>query len=402
MNYRICTRCIMDTSDPDIAFDDSGVCSHCRVYDQVMKTHVLPGDEGRRRMTAKFDEIRREGQGRRYDCIIGLSGGVDSSYVAWLVKQHGLRPLAVHLDNGWNTEAAVRNIENIVKILGIDLHTEVLDWEEFRDLQVAFLKASTPDSEIPTDHAIVASLYRAALREKVRFIVSGGNYVTELMVPLGWSNGHSDWKYIRTLNERFGKRRLKSFPHYSFFDKTYYFPKLKRIEVVSPLNWMEYDKFAVIEFLKREIGWVPYGAKHHESLYTRFYQAYILPRKFGADKRRPHLSCLVNDGRLTRDQALREIQQPIVDEDVLREEKNFVLRKLGLSDDAFEAIMSAPPKQFFDFPSDTRDPPVYHEVILAAERYWRSIAYLASRAARSPGVVIGAVYRRVRRAISGT
>lgn len=356
----------MDTSDPEIVFDTSGVCHHCHDYDRVIGSYVFHGQAGRQRLDAAVARMKAAGQGKRYDCVIGLSGGVDSSYTAWLVKSLGLRPLAVHLDNGWNTEAAVRNIENIVKILNIDLYTEVLDWEEFRSLQVAFLRASTPDSEIPTDHAIVASLYKAARRENVGFIVSGGNFVTELMVPLSWSNGHSDWTYIRTINQRFGDRPLKTFPHYTFFDKIYRFPYLQRIEVVSPLNWIEYDKFAVIEFMKKELGWVSYGGKHHESLYTRFYQGYILPRKFGADKRRPHLSCLINDGRITRDEALREIQQPAIDESRIEQERDFVIKKLGLSPAEFEAIMASPPKRFFDFPSDTRNPPLYHVALQSA------------------------------------
>ena len=254
----------MDTSDPDITFDDAGICNHCLTYDAVIAEHVVTGEAGRQRMREIADSVRRAGRGKRYDCIIGLSGGVDSSYVAWIVKDMGLRPLAVHLDNGWNTEAAVRNIENIVKILDIDLHTEVLDWEEFRSLQAAFIRASVPDCEIPTDHAIVSSLYRTALRENVRFIVNGGNFVTELMVPLSWSNGHSDWKYIKHINDTFGSKRLKTFPHYRFWHKTFYYPRIKKIEVVSPLNWIEYNKFEAIEFLKKELGWVSYGGKHHE------------------------------------------------------------------------------------------------------------------------------------------
>jgi len=378
VRYQVCTRCIMDTSDPDIVFDDDGVCHHCHDYDRVMRDYVFANDVGQEKLHKAVAQIKKEGEGKRYDCIIGLSGGVDSSYVAWMVKDLGLRPLAVHLDNGWNTEAAVRNIENIVKILDIDLYTEVLDWEEFRSLQVALLRASTPDSEIPTDHAIVATLYKVALREKVRFIVSGGNFVTELMVPLSWSNGHSDWKYIRTVNKRFGDAKLKTFPHYTFFDKTYYLPHIKRIEVVSPLNWIEYDKFKTIEFMKKELGWVPYGGKHHESIYTRFYQGFILPQKFGADKRRPHLSCLINDGRITRDEALREIQQPPIEEETLEREADFVIKKLGFSHEEFDEIMNAKPAKFSDFPSDTRQPPLYYRAWLAVISGLRTLKTVAT------------------------
>ena len=361
--HQICTRCIMDTSDPDITFDADGVCSHCRDYDRVMRGYVFPDDLGRQKLLDAVSRMRTAGRGRRYDCIIGLSGGVDSSYVAWMVRDLGLRPLAVHLDNGWNTEAAVRNIENIVNKLGIDLYTEVLDWEEFRSLQVAFLRASTPDCEIPTDHAITATLFRVALREKIKFIVSGGNFATELMVPLSWSDGHTDWKYIRTINKRFGDKPLRSFPHYNFFDKTYYFRRIRGIELVSPLNWIRYDKFATIELLREKQDWQLYGGKHQESIYTRFYQGYILPRKFGADKRRPHLSCLINARSITRDDALRQIQKPPLDDDLVDQDREFVIKKLGLSEAEFEEIMDSPVRRFWDFPSDTANPPAYHRIV---------------------------------------
>lgn len=391
--YQICTRCIMDTTDPEIVFDQNGVCHHCHDYDRVMRDYVFADGSGQARLKEAVARVKAEGRGQRYDCVIGLSGGVDSSYVAWMVKDLGLRPLAIHLDNGWNTETAVRNIESIVKILGIDLYTEVLNWEEFRSLQAAFVRASVPDCEIPTDHAIVASLYQAAIREGVRFIVSGGNFVTELMVPLSWSNGHSDWKYIKTINDRFGTKRLKTFPHYRFFHKTVYYPRIKRIEVISPLNWIEYNKFEAMKFMEKELGWVPYGGKHHESIYTRFYQGFILPRKFEADKRRPHLSCLINDGRMTRDEALREIQQPPLEEDVLERDKTFVIKKLGFSETEFEEIMNSPPKSFHDFPSDTNRPPRYYVLAVGSVRLARLSKALTQRAAH---LVLALPYRVAR------
>jgi N-acetyl sugar amidotransferase len=349
----------MDTSDSELTFDENGVCFRCHEYDDVMKKHVFLGEEGQRLLQDAVRQIKAEGQGKRYDCIIGLSGGVDSSYIAYLVKQNGLRPLAIHLDNGWNSETAVGNIERIVKILGIDLYTEVLDWEEFRRLQLAFLRASTPDSEIPTDHAIVATLYWQAIKHDVRFIISGGNFSTEQMIPRTWSHGHNDWKYIRTINKRFGGARLRTYPHYSYFDKTYRFPTMKRIQVLMPLNYIDYDKFKAIELMNRELGWVPYGGKHHESIYTRFYQSYILPKKFGGDKRRPHLSCLINDHRITRDEALREIQQLPVDEEMLEHDRRFVIKKLGITEQEFDEIMNAEPATTWEYPTDELSPPAY-------------------------------------------
>ncbi len=202
---RICARCVMDTSDPDIQFDANGVCNHCHAYDAAVASRVFTGDEARRLLDELVDRIRKQGAGKSYDCVIGVSGGVDSTFVAYKVKQLGLRPLAVHLDNGWDSELAVKNIENTLKRLNIDLYTRVLDWEEFKDLQLAFLRASTPDSEIPTDHAIVSELYKTAARIGVKYIVAGVNVRTESHLPAAWSTGHLDWRYIRGLHDRFGR-----------------------------------------------------------------------------------------------------------------------------------------------------------------------------------------------------
>jgi N-acetyl sugar amidotransferase len=301
--------------------------------------------------------------------VIGLSGGVDSTYTAYVVKQLGLRPLAVHLDNGWNSEVAVRNIENLVTRLGIDLHTEVLDWDEFRDLQLAFLRASTPDSEVPTDHAIIATLYRVAKRERIGWIIEGSNIVTEVMLPQTWSRGHGDWKYIRSVGERFGTRPLRTFPHYSMFEGQIGYPKLHGIRRLAVLNYLDYDKPQAIEVMKRELGWEYYGGKHYESVYTRFYQGYILVEKFGFDKRRSHLSCLVNNGRLTRADAVAELGKPTIEPVQLREDRAFVVKKLGISDAEFSSIMALPKKTFWDYPS--------YEADIAArapgcEAYWVS------------------------------
>ncbi|WP_396273931.1 N-acetyl sugar amidotransferase [Hyphomonas sp.] len=355
--YRVCTRCIMDTSDPEIVFDEAGVCNHCHDYERRLAGEVYPGVKGKQQLAKAVAQIKREGAGKKYDCILGLSGGVDSTYVAYVTKQLGLRPLAVHLDNGWNSEISVRNIENIVTILGIDLHTEVLDWEEFRRLQVAFLRASTPDSEIPTDHAIIATLYRLAADHGIRWIMDGSNIVTEIMVPATWSHGHSDWGYIKHLNDTFGGAELKTYPHYDYYDYMVRFPHRDRIQRFPLLNYIDFNKMEAMEIMKKELNWTPYGGKHYESIYTRFYQGYILPKKFGFDKRRSHLSCLVANGRMTRDEALAEIQKPALSEEMEREDRVFVAKKLGLSDAEFDGIMNAERKTFWDYPSSERDLP---------------------------------------------
>lgn len=398
--YQICTQCIMDTTDPEITFDDNGVCNHCHSYDVNIQKYVRRGPEGWAELEAIAAQIRQEGKGKKYDCIIGLSGGVDSTYVAYVVvKKLGLRPLAIHLDNGWNTEIAVRNIENVVTRLGIDLYTEVLDWEEFKSLQAAFVRSGVPDCEIPTDHAITATLYRVAIEEGVRFIMGGSNYATEQMVPRAWSDGHSDWRYIRTIGEKFGAKPLKSYPHYTFFDYAVLWPAIKRLEMVYLLNYFEYNKFEALELMKSELGWVSYGDKHHESIYTRFYQTQYLPTKFGADKRRPHLSCLIKDKRLTRDEALALMQKLPIEEEQAKIDRQFVLKKLGISEAEYAEIIAKPPVSLWDFDSDMKYRPAYFLPAYALVRV-ASDPVGSTRLWVLPRLM--GVARRVRRAIMGS
>lgn len=346
--YRMCTRCVMDTTDPEIVFDENGVCNHCHTYDRMVCEYVVDGEEGLRQLEQIAQKIRKDGQGKKYDCVIGVSGGVDSTYVAFRVKELGLRPLAVHLDNGWDSELAVKNIEETLKRLNIDLYTEVLDWEEFKNLQVAFLKASTPDSEIPSDHAINAILGAMAEKIGVNYIIIGTNVRTESHLPHSWSQGHSDWKYIHEIHRRFGTRPLKTFPHYDFF--TFYRRMFtqKRIEI---LNYMGYSKKEALKVLQDELGWRYYGGKHYESIYTRFYQGHILPEKFGFDKRRSHLSSLVCSKEMTREQALDELKVPTYAPSMQEEDREYVAKKLSLTEDEFSAIMKAPKKSYWDYPS---------------------------------------------------
>ena len=346
--YRMCIRCVMDTTDPDIVFDENGVCNHCHTYDRMVREYVVDGEEGLRHLEQTAQKIRKDGQGKKYDCVIGVSGGVDSTYVAYHVKKLGLRPLAVHLDNGWDSELAVKNIEETLKRLGIDLYTEVLDWEEFKDIQISFLKASTPDSEIPTDHAINALLGNLAQKIGVKYVIIGSNVRTEMHLPRAWSQGHLDWKYIREIQKRFGTQPFRTFPHIGFF--TYYLRMLtqKRVEI---LNYLGYNKKEALRVLREELGWRYYGGKHYESIYTRFYQGYILPEKFGFDKRRSHLSSLVCSGEVTREQALEELKVPTYAPSMQEEDREYVVKKLGLTDAEFAAIMSAPKKSYWDYPS---------------------------------------------------
>jgi N-acetyl sugar amidotransferase len=338
----------MDTTDPDIEFDEKGVCNHCHGYDRQVNQFVLEGEAGLHYSEGLVGKIRLEGKSKPYDCVIGVSGGVDSTFLAYKVKEMGLRPLAVHLDNGWDSELAVKNIEQTLNILGIDLHTHVLDWEEFKDLQLAFLKASTPDSEIPTDHAIAAVLNRTAERIGVRFVIIGTNVRTETHLPRAWSQGHNDWRYIASVYRRFGKGRLSSFPHQ---DMLTYLRRRLTIKTVPILNYLDYNKKDAMQILEKELGWNYYGGKHYESIYTRFYQGFILPVKFGYDKRRTHLSSLICSGEVGRTEALIEIEKPSYPPALQEEDRVYVIKKLGITDDEFEAILDLPKKTYWDYPS---------------------------------------------------
>lgn len=344
----------MDTTDLEIVFDDLGVCNRCKEYETLLP-RLLPKpeqrDAGLQRLVAA---IREEGKNKEYDCLIGVSGGVDSTYIAYFVKKLGLRPLAVHLDNGWDTELAVSNIEKSMKILGIDLYTHVLDWDEFRDLQLAFLKASTPDSEFPTDHAIYALMIRKAAEIGVRYIISGVNLVTEGITGPKMTASAFDWKYIQSIHEMFGTRKLTTnFPRLGLGHFIYY-RLIKKQQLVYLLNYIDYNKAEAVELLKRELGWQPYTGKHHESVYTRFFQSYILPVKFGFDKRIMHLSALVMSGQMTRDDALAELHKPICAPEIIREDKTYVAKKFGITEQELDSILALPPKQNSEYPSSEK------------------------------------------------
>ena len=348
--YQVCVRCIMDTSDPDIVFDAAGLCNHCTGWFARAELCVLPLAERERQLALLVDEIKRHGHGRDYDCIIGVSGGVDSSYVAVKARELGLRLLAIHVDNGWNSEKAVGNIKRILDPLRIDLSTKVLNWKEFRELQLAFLRASTPDSEIPTDHAIVAAFFEASRRHRIGYCLSGINFRTEGIHVREWSQGHLDSRYIRSVYRRFTGGRLVHFPLIPMTTLVRNIV-LHRPRNVFLLDYLDYDKQAAKRLLMENYGWEDYGGKHYESVYTRFYQGWILPHKFGYDKRRMHLSTLVCSGQMTRGEALDEIAAPPYPADWVEPDRAFVAKKLGISPEEFAAIMAAPKKRYGDYPN---------------------------------------------------
>lgn len=348
-----CTRCVMDTTDENIVFDQEGICNHCISHQKKLKSIDFTENQRKVRLDAIVSKIKGDRKGEYdYDCIIGVSGGVDSSYTALIVKQLGLRPLAVHMDNGWNSELAVHNIQKVLSKLDIDLYTRILDWNEFKELQLAFLRASTPDAEIPTDHAIVTVLFETAIKHKIKYIITGYNIVTEAIMPPEWSRGHSDWKYISGVNKKFGTRKLKDFPHRNFW-KIVFHKRVRKLQRINILDLVGYDKASAKDILMDELEWEDYGGKHYESIYTRFFQGYILPRKFNIDKRLAHLSALISSGQMTRDVGLKELEKhPYPSESLMNEDYYYVMKKMELDKYEFQEIMELPIKTFFDYPSN--------------------------------------------------
>jgi len=351
MKYQICTRCIMDTSDPYIKFDEYGVCNHCRTYEQSIKRGLVSGDAGKRELARIITQIKEHGKGKEYDCLIGLSGGVDSTYVAYKLVKFGLRPLVLHLDNEWDSEIAKQNINKTVSKLDLNIEHCKVEWSEFKDLQLAFLKASVPDLEIPTDHAILSLFYKAAKERGIKYFISGSNLATESHLPAAWSTGHRDWKYIKSIHNMFGSIPLRNYPHHTLTDLIYY-KLVLRLHTINILNYMDYNKQEAMATLERELGWQYYGGKHYESIYTRFVQGYILPTKFGYDKRRQHLSTLICSGQIDRNTALSEMEKsPYPSEELLHNDMKIFKEKLGLTDQEYNDLLSLPNKSFEDYPS---------------------------------------------------
>ncbi|MEX1189793.1 MAG: N-acetyl sugar amidotransferase [Bacteroidia bacterium] len=351
--FRLCVNCVMDSSDPDISFNSEGVCSHCQGYPQRKAAFVPSVEEGKGLLEKMVRDCKKAGKNKSYDCVIGVSGGVDSSYVAYLVCQLGLRPLAVHLDNGWNSELAVSNIRNLLQKLGIELHTYVLDWESFLDLQLAFLKASTPDSEIPSDHAIVALMRSVADKEGVP-VIWGVNFSSEAILPQAWSQGHMDWTYIKNVHKAYGKKKLKNYPHYSVW-KLLWYNRIRRQKLYNILNYLSYNKEEAKKILLEETSWRDYGGKHFESTYTKIFQSYILPEKFNFDKRKAHYSSLILSGQMERNDALELLKKSPFNENTIKADIEFLAKKLQISVKEFEEIMSSPPKKYADFKSQWPD-----------------------------------------------
>lgn len=353
MNYQICSKTIMDTSDPEITFDNNGICNYYYEYQRKAKRLLLPKKEQKQKFNEIINHIKEEGKSKAYDCLIGLSGGVDSSYIAYLAGEMGLKALIVHFDNGWNSELAVSNIEKLVTKYNFDLHTLVVNWDEFKDIQLSFFKASVPNIEVVTDHAIIATLYKIAKKYNIKYLISGSNLVTEGILPPAWGYDASDFHHIKAIHKKFGTIPFKTFPHLSLLN-FFYYRILRRVKKINLLNYIDYNKENAIKEMEEKVGWQYYGGKHYESVFTQFFQAYVLPVKFGFDKRRAHLSSLICSGQITRENALMQLQKPLYDPALLEEHINYIIKKWGITRQEFDQIMSLPPKKHEDYPSNKK------------------------------------------------
>lgn len=350
--YQVCSTCVMDTSDPAIRFGADGECDYCANFRGVIKPSWDSEFGNAPALKELGERIRRRGINRPFDCIIGLSGGLDSSYTVYVAKEiMGLRPLLLHVDAGWNTDQAVGNIEKLVDGLGLDLYTDVINWPEMRDLQLAFLKSQISDQDLPQDIAFFSSLYKFAHKHKVKYILTGGNFSTECCrEPEEWGGyPGSDLLLVRDIHRQFGTVPLKSFPMMDILVYKVWYQQFLGMQVVKPLNLVRYVKAEAEALLHERFGWQKFQHKHHESRFTRFYEDYWLPRKFGFHKRRAHFSSLIMTGQMTRDEALRRLEQPEMDEHFLRQEFEYVATKLGLSVAELQRIFEGPNKTYRDY-----------------------------------------------------
>lgn len=344
----------MDTSDSGIVFDERGWCDYCNNYYDNIVPNWHPDERGEREIMAQVEQIKRDGKGRDHDCLIGLSGGVDSSYVTYIAKEKfGLRPLLYHVDAGWNSQQAVNNIEKLVDGLDLDLFTEVVDWPEMRDLQLAFFKANVPHLDTPQDHAFFAGLYNFAAKNNVKYILTGANYSTECVrEPLEWHYHASDLRQLKDIHRRFGTRPLKKFPLAGIFRFKIWYRFAKGVRVVKPLNSIPFHKEEAMNELVEKFGWQKYAHKHYESRFTRFYESYWLPTKFGYDKRRAHFSSLILTGQLDRSEALEKIAIPAYNPETIAEDFEYIATKLGITVQELRALHDGPKKTFRDYKND--------------------------------------------------
>lgn len=343
----------MDDTDTAIIFDSEGVCDHCRTFQRKVEPNWYTDYRGQQSLTALVDAIKASGKGKDFDCIIGMSGGIDSSYLTYLAKEHfGLRPLVFHVDAGWNSQTAVNNIERLIEGLELDLFTEVIDWEEMKDLQLAFFKSGVSHIDTPQDHAFFATMYKFAVQHNVKYILTGANYSTEcIRNPLEWMYHQSDSVQLRDIHDRFGSRPLRTYPVTSILWHKVWLPYIKGIRVARPLNYVPYIKEDAKKLLIERFGWQPYPQKHFESRFTRFYESYWLPVRFGYDVRKVQFSSLILTGQMTRAEALQQLETLPYDASEIHIQKEFIANKLGIDLDELERYMQLPKRTYRDYRS---------------------------------------------------
>jgi N-acetyl sugar amidotransferase len=350
-DYQICSNCVMDTSDSHIVFDENGVCDHCHGFNKDVKPGWETDDVGRKKLQTHIDRIKKDGEKRDFDCLMGMSGGVDSSYLLHLaVKEFGLRPLIFHVDGGWNSELAVNNIRVMVDKLKLDLFTEVINWKEMKDFQLTYFKSSLANLDVPQDHAFVATLYNYANKHSIKYILNGGNISTECVRnPLEWLYYGTDMAQIGDLKKRFSTIPWKTYPFSGVFRHKVYLRYIKKVQVLKPLNFMPYIKQDALKFLEKEYGWKPYPQKHFESRFTKFYEGYWLPKKFGYDTRKVQFSSLILTEQMTRDEALEKLKKPAIPEADARKDFEYVAKKLGISAENLQYYFDLPNKSYKDY-----------------------------------------------------
>lgn len=368
--YRQCSISVMDTiADPDITFDEHGVSNYYNIFQQHDKLYNVEPELRKQNLQRLVDEIKsRSGKGSKYDCVLGISGGVDSSYLALFAKQHGLNPLLVHFDYGWNSEIAVSNIENISKYTGFDLYTYVIDWEQFKELQRSYFKASVLDLDVPADHLIFGALHDVTKKFRIKSILNGSNYVTECILPPTWNYSKFDLVNLKDIHYSFSKMSLNKLPLLGFYESLRY-SILHNIKQYSLLNHTPYDKFKVIDEIKSELHWKDYGGKHFESVFTRFYQGYILPVKFNVDKRKAHLSNLVFAGSITKEKAMEILAQPVYPVALQQEDYEYLAKKLSFEPAEWDRILTQPNKKHTDYKTDAHLWKRYHKLLRSTSSF---------------------------------